>query len=303
MKLAELKQRITENDCPTEFMIWQCSEKDNRFLAQQYISEICSQTGKVKNYISSLLEPSASATEFFFQSEAKLNILEVEEFSEFAEDYNEFENIIVICDKINKKIEQQVKDYVIKIPKYTDWAVKDFMRMQCPGLLDTDIDSLYTVTKGNIYRIVNELDKLAAFDESKQHEVLMELMLEDVSDLCTMEIFELADAIAKRDTARIEVWQRHKNNFDFDPIALTTLLLRTYKNITYLNFESGKTPEALGISKGAAWHLRQDYRVTSLPWLIKTIDFLSGIDVKLKENKLTMSGPTFINYLICHLYA
>jgi len=170
MTLVQLKEAILENIIPDDFMVLHCS--DNHFLAEQYVQSICSCTKKVPNNITSLFEVQDSAFALVFDFDERINILRVDEFNEQADDYSRFNNTIVICDKIDKKIATKVSNFVIEIPKLQDWQVLAYMQQVCPGLERHEYSKLYAATNGNIYRISSELDKLALFAEEERSGVL-----------------------------------------------------------------------------------------------------------------------------------
>ena len=66
-----------------------------------------------------------------------LSVLRVEVFDEFAE-YKDIKNVIVICDKLDKKIEKVVADFVLTMPKLVDWQVVDYILEE----LDLDFDQV-----------------------------------------------------------------------------------------------------------------------------------------------------------------
>lgn len=101
MTLQDLKQRILGDESIEDFIIFKCPDGD--FLANQYIDEICDRRGCGVNYINSVLEPSMSAFSLVFDFSNELNVLRVEEFNEFIEDYSSCNNIIVVCEKLIRR--------------------------------------------------------------------------------------------------------------------------------------------------------------------------------------------------------
>lgn len=299
MTLKELKQNILEGKLSNDFLILKCS--DNHFIADQYLSEICSINGCMINYVDSIYESMNSSLALIMSNDSDINVVRVEEFSEPAEDYSDFKNTIVICDKISKKIESLVSAYVVEIPKLLDWQIKDYMKTICPGLMDSYYDWLYFVTDGDVYRLTNELDKIKLFDVKKRDAVLSALTYAPYSDLYKFDFKALADAIVAGDRDRIYEYLKHQNVIDVAPIGLANFLLGTYKRILYAFYPTNKTYAELGLSTAYANWIKNNTKHYTLETLRKILKFLSAIDLRLKDNEFEVPNNVLINYLICKL--
>ena len=108
MTLVELKNYITSGIVPRDFLI--IIDKDNKFLARQYITAIGDLATGGLNKISSIYEPFQSSITLLTAPEDCINVLTVDTFDERAEDYSQFENTIVICEQIDKTISKVVED-------------------------------------------------------------------------------------------------------------------------------------------------------------------------------------------------
>lgn len=299
MTLSEVKEAILTNTLSDNLLIFKCT--DSTFIANQYIAELSNRTGKEINNINSILEPQSSALSLVFSYEERINILRTEEFSELIEDYDSLKNIIVVCTKIDKKIETALKSYIVEVPKAPDWAVVDYMKLLCPELNDSERSWLYKVTDGSIDRIVNELSKLQALPHDQRQTFFEEMRAEPSTDLYSLPLFELTSAVLKKDLKKVFEWQKHRNTVKFDPIAVTSILLQTYKKIMYLNYGSGLTPAVLNISNGEASHIKKDYLMYTKNQIAKNIEFLTNIDNRLKNNRLEMSPECMLVYIIARI--
>ena len=163
MKLTELKSRLESKSIDSRFMVFVCD--GDYFLANQYLDEICRVRNKTACPISSVHDSEDSA--FALQEDSgMLYVLKTDVFSEVAADYSMFEDVVVVCDKIDQKLSDALGDSVVVFPKLQEWQIKDYMAVLCPGLEASQIDWLYEATAGDIYQIKNELDKVALFDET-----------------------------------------------------------------------------------------------------------------------------------------
>jgi len=294
MTLIELKKCIESQVIPNDFIIFLCS--DNSFIADQYIEAICEINNLTKTSINSL-QSQASALSLVMGQNDELNVLKVDVFEEALIDYSNLTNTVVVCNKIDKKIKSLVEDYVIQIPKLVDWQVKSYISKICPSLDQDEVDWLYQATNGDIYRIINELDKLLLFPVNERKNVLSELRFNPGSDLYSLTIFDLAEGIIRNNKPLVLDFLRH-DNLSFDLMSITGAMLNTVKNIILLTQNSGKTAADLGLSSGRAWHLKQDWKGFPASRLQMLLQFLSGIDLKLKSGLLDMSKEAQIDYLI-----
>lgn len=280
MNIQDFKQELLNGTLNEDLIIFVCPE--NTFIAETYIDEICAQKNLTKNYISSLSETTESALALVMDFTEDLNILKVETFEEISEDYSKYKNCVVFCKKVAPAILEQVKEFIVEVPKLLDWQIKDFIKVSCPGLTDADIDWLYECSNKNIFKIKNELDKISLVAKEKQSEALKYTG----TDLFVQRpVFDLVDALVKGDEKIAAEFLKHAEDYtNLDPVGLTTLTLSKFKNILLLCFKSGVKESELGLSSGAIWHVKNDNRNIPLDRIQKAIAFLSNIDSRLKTN-------------------
>ena len=123
MDVKKLKESILNNSLSDDFLILLCEE--NFFVADQYVSKICQNKHCQENYVEELINQDNSSLSLVFDFSNSINILKTEVFNLFYNDYSQFKNNIVICSKIDKKIEPQLIEFIVKIPKLVDWQIKD----------------------------------------------------------------------------------------------------------------------------------------------------------------------------------
>ena len=299
MKLTELKSRLESKSIDSRFMVFVCD--GDYFLANQYLDEICRVRNKTDCPISSGHDSEDSA--FALQEDSgMLYVLKTDVFSEVAADYSMFEDVVVVCDKIDQKLSDALGDSVVVFPKLQEWQIKDYMAVLCPGLEASQIDWLYEATAGDIYQIKNELDKVALFDESEQKEVFEAVRFEPGANFYEAQLFKLADSVIKGDRAEIYGFMQHEADCDIDPIALANVMLKTLKNIALIKLNSGATAEEIGVSEKQYFAYKK-YLYNGYPQdrLFKNIEFLSGIDLRLKSSELDMTKDRLLDYILIHV--
>lgn len=319
MNIQDLKQNILDKEVSDDLIIFVCPESN--FLAKTYINEICEQKNLSKNYINSLKETTESALSLVFDFSNDMNILmatDIDEktgllkdatygigtFAEVYEDYSEFKNCVVICSKVSADVKEHAKDYIIEVPKLTDWQIVDYCLAKCPGLSEKAANWLLGACCHDIYKIDSELTKISLVEPKNQLDTLRELIKQPNTDLYIKEdVFKLVDEVIKGNKAVAKEYIKHANDYmipyissdgkkqrDMDPIGFTTLMLQKLKNILLLNYRSGidkldKNEQAklLGFSNpNAIYYFKKDWGNIPIDRIMKMIEFLSGIDSKLK---------------------
>lgn len=311
MNIKELKTALLEDALSDDLMIFLCSGE--HWLAEQYVEEISIRKNLKINKISSLAETEeTSAFAFVYDYSSKLNILRVDVFDEKCADYSKYANVIVICDKIDKKVEKLAADYIIKFPKLDEWHLHDYAKLLCPALSDDSISWLYSVCDKNVYRMLNELDKVRLFPDEEQETVIMALRNDLNSDLYTLEIFGLTEAIYKANKGVLLDFLRHKNLFEYsgrkkdnprawDAIGIANLLLKDFKQAALIAKNSGATVADLGITDKQYFAIKKYAPNYSEDKLYRTIKFLSELDLKLKSNGLALTSDQIVDYIICNV--
>lgn len=310
MKIEELKQAVTSGTLPSDFLVLVCD--GNYFLADQYIDTLCQKTNKEKNRLNSIYDIE-STTAFLFGSENAVNVVKVDVFEEKAKDYSQFKNVIVVCNKIDKKLEKSLSPFIVKMPKLVDWQIKAYMKVMCPGLGDTEINWLYEATSGNIYRIQLELNKIKLFRPEEQIAIFRDLARDQLSDLYHIDIFslknELIKPIVSEEVKNFMINAKYAPNIGV--FGLVAMLLGDFKKALFITQRSGMSNDDLvkmGLTTKQIYAIKNSYeklyrgeRLSA--YLKKNITFLSGINSRLVEGKLDFGGneQQLLDYVICNI--
>ena len=296
MTLMDLKKSIEAQNIPDDFIVFLCSE--NSFIADQYIDAICEINNLVKTRINTL-QDQASALSLVLESTDELKVMKVDTFEEALIDYSDLKNTVVVCNKIDKKVKPLVEDYIVEIAKLADWQIKSYIKLICPVLNDDELDWLYQATEGNIYKMINEVDKIKLFPVPEQRSVLDAIRFSPDSDLYSVSIFDLADAIIRNNKPFVLEFLSHKN-LNFDLMQIVGATLQKVKNIILVTQNSGKTASEIGINDKYMYRLRKDWNGFPESRLKALLEFLSSIDLKLKTGSLDMSKEAQIDYFIAN---
>ena len=298
MTLVELKKFIINKAVPSEFMIF--ITKENHFLANQYISAIKEIAGNTINKIESIYEPSHSSLTLLTNPEA-INILTVETFEERAENYNQFENVIVVCEQVDKSILKDVEDYVVRFPKLEEWQIFDYAKIMCPGLEDSDLTWLIQATGNNIERVAADLEKVAMFPKEQQPAIFAAIRFEIQSELFTADFLATTNALVDGDLAYLFSLIKQNNFDELEPVALANRTLTVLKNILITTQSFAITADDLGISQKQFNFIRNKYRSLNAQAVQNKIKFLANFDLDLKTSKLDLNKRDMLSYLIANL--
>lgn len=272
------------------------------FLVNSYIEEIC----KVKNCntipVESIYEPQVSALAMVLDYDSNIALLKTDKFTEQPDPNLSFTNTIVVCEEIDKDIKESLADYIIEIPVLQDWHVKELIKQRCPALDDYDAEWLYNATEGNIYRVLQELDKILLFSQKQQKEIFTDIKFDPCSDLHIQTIFDISNALVKGNKLPLLEYLCFGKHADFDPIAIVNNTLREVKNTLYAIY-GNLSAEQIGIKDNQLRGIKYGNKNLSAQRAQKMITFLSQIDLRLKSSELDMSRERLIDYIICHILA
>lgn len=300
MTLQELKTQLLEGIAPSEFIILLC--KDGDFIANQYVERMCQLRHVKENRISSVYDPLASALSLVVDSSDAVNVLRTDKFDERSDDYSQFANTVVICSELDKSIASAVKGFTVAVPALQDWQVKAYMKAVCKGIDQNVVDWLYAAAGGDIYRIVNELDKLALFEGQEREQVIESLMNDPKSGLYPHDDFVISNALETNKKEQLADVLLHINCIKYDPIAVANSLLKKLKNMALIKLNSGATASELGVSP-QYYNYIKNRAVYPLDKLFDNVEFLSGLDLRLKSSELELTPSKLMDYIICKLMA
>lgn len=302
MTLQDLKTQLTSEEKQLKENFFIFINCENSFLANQYLDAISSCLKLPITKIESLNEM-LNATSLVLDFANSLNVLRVDTFDEVVENYKDITNTVIICNKVDKKIEELVAPYIIKVPKLLDWQIKDYILASCSSITPDDAEQLYWATAGDIYRIENELYKINLFPEDHHRAALMGLIYSDDSSLYNIDMFKFKDAIMKDQKAPVLDYLKHRQAVELDPFYLTSLLINEYKKIIFIIGNSGKTAKQLGLTDAQANAIKRVYKGYSIPIAARKLRVLTSINYKLVNGLLDIPKDKLFDYIICKVMA
>lgn len=290
MNCKELKKQILDKTITISYLI--LTYKDSKFLADQYVNEISNVLNLNIKYVDSVGElPQVGP---FGMIDNLLYVLHTDKFDTELSD--EYKNVIVVCKSTSNT------SNVISIPTPTEEQVLDYMKTKCSGLSADELKWLYDITKGDIYRIEQELNKISVFNTTHQEEMFNLLNIEDnYIDLSPFTIYNFVNAIINKDRDTMYRVITNLDNIDIEGTGLVTILRKNIKNIINIQFNPTATAEKLGMKQNQFNAIRHNVGKFSGNKLIDMFEFLTSIDYKLKSGNLQLSNERLIDYIICNI--
>jgi hypothetical protein len=298
MTLVELKTCITTGALPNEFLV--LVSKDSSFLAKQYIQAIGKLAPGGLTKISSIYEPQQSSFSLLVAPEDTVNVLYTDTFDERAENYGQFENVIVVCEQIEKSLVKVLENFTIKLPKLEDWQIYDYAKTICPGVDEDDLMWLIKASEGSIERVLNELDKVALFRKEDQKAVFASIRFDPQSDLYKADLFNIINALVLGNMPVLFDFLKHENGA-FDAVVLANRAFNSLKNIVIVSQNRELSADACGVSYGQWKFIRDNYHNLNIEAVKRKLKFLSNFDLDLKTSKLDMTKRDMLNYLITNI--
>ena len=299
MTLMELKEAISNNRVPSDFMIF--INKDNSFLTSQYIKAIGNIAEGGLRKVKSIYEPLQSSISLLTTPTGVIHLVNVETFDERAEDYTTFENTIVICEQVDKSIVKNVENYIITFPKLEEWQIFDYAKTFNTCLEDSDLQWLVQASGNDIERVTNELSKVVLFDKDEQKAVFAALRFDTQSDLYKPDLFTIVNAIVEGDGKVLFDFLRFNCYDIIEPVMLANRALTSLKNILIVTQNPSLTAEECGVSVGQSKFLRYKYRSLNVDAVRQKIKFLTNFDLMLKTSRLELNKRDMLSYLINNL--
>ena len=306
--IRELKNKIENNTLDDAILIFKYNKVDFEFLCEHYVNEIAKVKKLEKIYISSLDElvgNTNSDGDFFAAENIKASYLYIYKTDTLLSlgEYYDVKNLIIICGKVSKDIKIDYIDF----PAVQNWQIEDFVKMRAPGLNDDMVKWLCNICKYDFYRLDNELKKIEIFDKKLQPIIFNQMSDEGVfSDLNTLNIMSLTNAIMQKDLFTINTILSDLKNIDIEATGLCTLLLRQFKCNIEVEGNRAWNPDLLCTEKQFNY-LKRNHAKYSTIQMYNIYEFLTSLDMRLKSGELQFKADnrpnnnSFADYIVANV--
>lgn len=279
-----------EVHCP---MIW-VYKNTGRIICEQYLDILAENWGREKKYIS---EYYPAENSLFGTDTRYLTIwfTDTVDSSFVGEPY-----MVVCCHKVNDPSGSK-KPITTEIPELEDWQLVDYAKGVLPGVNEQTIEFICKLCT-NKFRLMQEIDKVRIFPRKLQNDVMESLIKSgNFEDLTEHNIFNLTNAIQKKDIKTLMEIMLKIENIDVNPIGLNNLLYNGFKDIMAIKTSPNSLPQSLGIQPKKYNALRYYVNYFTVTQLSHILRLLVNTDQAIKSGDISVDMLT--DYIITHIFA
>lgn len=302
MDIKTLKENIESKLSDIRFIF---VNSEDSFLSNQYINAIAQKNELKIITVEEIKSLVPNDNDIFgvgdVIDESCLYVYRVDKFEEKDPDIMKIKHLVIVCDKIDSESKEIFKELVVEMPKLEPWQIKDYAYSIADGVNTKKLDWLLTVSNNNIHRVHNELSKLTPFIP-KERDYVFDMMVEDDAfvDLSNFVIFDLSNAIIKKDIKTIAKILEDIKKIDVEPLGLQVILTNQFRNIISVQMSPNASAEKLGMNP------KQFYAISKYSCgyytreqLVKIFDVVSKCDYLLKNGDVP--NDKLVDYMILHI--
>lgn len=299
MELKKIKEDIKLHKLNESIIIFKCD--DTKFIANQYIDEISRYKNLIKTYVDNISKCENYNNNFFDEPvKDKLFIINTNVFKSDVNNLSGYDNIIIVCNKLDDSTKSLFDRYIVEVPKIESWQILEYMKVKCKGIKEDDLIWLRDISNNDIYRIENEINKINIFNTDFQEDIFKSMKQESMySDLSLYNIYNITNCILKKDTNKLKTILKEINSIDVEGIGLLTILHNNFKNIISIQLNRNASPESLNMNSKQFNAIRYSCGILNNSELIKIFKFLTDLDYKIKSGSIQLSNDRLIDYIIC----
>ena len=122
------------------------------------------------------------------------------------------------------------------------------------------------------------------------------------NDLSDSTIFDLCEALLKKDAKKLQYVYSQINQMDVNPVGLISLLYQNVKNIIKIQLAKNPTPTSTDIPNNKFYAIKFNYlnKFTSKQ-LISIFEMLTELDKKIKLGNIDIDN--IIDYIIVYIFS
>jgi hypothetical protein len=297
----DLKTKIQDGSIGDSFLL--LVYPDNTFLANQYVNNIARVQNRKRVYVDRL-EDIPISNSFFNHDDGSIYILNVEKFESNLLDFSPYKNTIVICKKISDETKNAIKMTTLyfELSELEEKQIIKHMETNAPGLTGEQRKFIYDISKGDIYKINNEVLKINLFETPVQSKMFSLIKEEGgYSDVSLLNVYNLKDAVLKGDTKRLLNIMLELKSMDVEFMSIVSVIHRNVKDVINVVLGKKASYQSLKMKESQFKAIYGNYSRLSLDKLSTIFEFITSIDFELKSGFLQMSEERLIDYLVVKL--
>lgn len=282
MNIVELKNKIENKSIDNSFMIWRIADESSKIITDQYIHLI----SNILKLNICIISSTDEIQEDSFIIDDNLYIMYIDEWNvSYTHD-----SLIIICNK--------TKDArAIDIPKLEMWQLVDLVKKDLIGINSETLEQ-EAQKYSNVFRFLNDMRMVAIFDKNNQREIFNGLMY--INDNSNYQIWDLSNAIIKKDLDAVRSILKHIDSINIEPLALSKVLYNNFKNILSIQVNPFVTAADLGVSDKQYFVIKKyNCGYYDNESLIDILELLTNIEVLFKYEGVDINY--LIDYVLVHI--
>lgn len=292
MQLRELKERINKKESIPFPLIFIASNND--FLVHQYLYSIAKNLSLNAVSISSLKELDDITSSVFYEDD-NLFIFKPDKDALITKDDLKNNKVIILSESVIKDSDIDT----VKFNKLENWMIEDYAKTLLPGLTVQETNWLCKICNYNIDRVDIECQKLSLFDKQEQESIFELINKENgYCDLNDLNIFNLTNAIIKKDILTIKTIMKDLDNIDIEGTGLVTILLKQFLNIINIQLNHHANAASLNMSEKQFRAISYNCNKYSNDKLISIYKFLNDVDYRIKSGLLDISNNDLVQTIL-----
>lgn len=304
MDLQTLQNAILSNQQLPSFIIFHNSE--NSFLANQYTDAIAVNKSLKKVYVEDPKSLIPDKDDIFgitqYIDDKCLYVSHLETFNIYDRELSKVTNLIIICNKLDTDCKDIFSEFIIEMPKLEDWHIKDYVYSIADGVDTKKLDWLISICNSDIYRLTNEINKLSIFNKKERDHLFEQFCCDEMfSDLTNFVVFDLTNAIIKRDIQKVGMILEDLTKGDFEPLGIQVILTNNFRNIIQVQMSQNATAEKLGMKSNQFYAVKKNTGYYNKDQLVTIYDRIASCDYKMKNGEI--SNDKLIDYMMLNIFS
>lgn len=302
MTIEDLYTSIQMKNVPNNLIIFKSGKDKVKFLAYQYATEIAN-LREIKKSILYDLENLSNNTVLSELTEPTLQIYDCEQFSYPNNLLSTQTNLIIICDKIDKKTAELYAEYIVELPILEPWQIRDYVTSKLPMIKSEEADWLCSICNNDIFRVDLEVQRLLIFGAQDIPFMVYQFKQDGIySDLVAGTTYDLVNAIIHKDKTNIIPLYKAFLESDSSPMGLVVLLYNAFKNIIRVQFTPNPTVENCGMTSQQLW-IYKTYHINyyNRNQLHKIFTTLTDMQAWIRLEKITTD--TILDFLLVTIFS
>ena len=270
------------------------------FLTTQYIDALSALYDDI--LILDNLQNIYASNNAFGETHGCLKLFYIDKLDNLDERFKTLNDVIIVADNVTDNVLKDFASNIVIFPAIEDWQIKDYVYSRCDGVNTEKLDWLIQLCNSNLFRLKYEADKIQIFPVTQRKYLFDDFLRDGVfDDLSQYTIFNITDAIQKRDAAELGKILEELSRIDVEQVGVVTVLHNNFEKLIKVWLTNNPTEENTGIKSNQIWAIKKLPKVWSKEQLIKMFKIICEIDDMYKSGKLPVKN--ILDYVLIKAFS